>query len=156
ALTMPFAFSFYGTNYTIVCASSNGALYFVPDAATCNAVSADFANTDLSVAGPPGDLPAALPFWTDLTFQVPGAGAVYYQTIGASPNRRFIVQWSNAYPSSSPNPVNFQVILSEGSNNIAFQYQTVTLGAGNVYNNGALSTVGVRGPGAVTNGKQIQ
>ena len=29
-LTLPFAFVFYGQSYTVVCASSNGALYFVP------------------------------------------------------------------------------------------------------------------------------
>jgi uncharacterized protein (TIGR03437 family) len=156
ALTLPFSFNFYGTNYTIVCPSSNGAIYFVPNANTCNSVSADFANVDLSVATTPLDLPAALPFWTDLTFQVPGAGAVYYQTIGAAPNRRFVVQWSNAYPSSSPNPVNFQVILTETSNTIAFQYQTVDLGTGNVYTKGSLSTVGIRNNGAPGNGEQIQ
>jgi uncharacterized protein (TIGR03437 family) len=155
ALTLPFSFTFYGTGYTVVCASPNGALYFVPNAGACNSVGADFANTDLSVAATPADLPAALPFWTDLTFQVPGAGAVFYQTIGTTPNRRFIVQWNNAYPSNSPNPVNFQAILTETANTVAFQYQTVDLGAGNVYNKGALSTVGIRATGAVGNGKEI-
>src|SRR5215475_941908 len=29
ALTIPFTFQFYGRAYTVVCASSNGALYFV-------------------------------------------------------------------------------------------------------------------------------
>ncbi len=153
ALNLPFTFQFYGVNYTIVCASTNGALYFVPDTTTCAGEPNDFANTDLSVAGPPGNLPAALPFWTDLTFQVPGAGAIYYQTIGASPSRQFIVQWSNAYPQGSPNPVNFQLILAESSNSITFQYQTVTLGAGNPANNGALATAGIRSRNGAVNGQ---
>src|SRR5579859_8290416 len=58
ALTMPFSFTFYGTSYTIICASSNGALYFVPNATACAnvAVANDAFNTDLSVAGTPNDL----------------------------------------------------------------------------------------------------
>jgi uncharacterized protein (TIGR03437 family) len=156
ALTLPFTFKFYGTSYTLVCASSNGALYFVPDSATCVGIAAanDFANTDLSVAGPPQDPPAALPFWTDLTFGVPGAGAVYYQSFGIAPNRRFVVQWSNAY--ANANPVTFEVILAEGTNALTFQYQTVTLGGGNPASNGGLSTIGVRNAGGVSNSQQIQ
>src|SRR5262245_19573203 len=106
-LTLPFAFQFYGTSYTLVCVSSNGAVYFVTSDPQCVGLN-DFANTDLSVVGPPNDRPAVLPLWSDLTFQVAGAGAVYYQTVGSSPSRQFIVQWNNAYPQGSQNPVTFQ------------------------------------------------
>ena len=102
-LSLPFSFQYYGQPYTTVCASSNGLLTFVA-AANCGS-SVDFANTDLSVAGPPGDVAAIMPYWSDLTFQVPGGGAVYYRTAGTSPNRQFIVQWQNAYPQGSANPV---------------------------------------------------
>src|SRR5690242_13137293 len=80
-LTLPFTFQFYGQNYTLVCVSSNGLMTFVASAAACTP-GIDFANTDLTATAPPGDSPTLLPFWTDLTFQVPGAGAVYYQTQG--------------------------------------------------------------------------
>lgn len=154
ALTMPFAFKFYGTSYTSVCVSSNGALYFVPSASACSGLS-DFANTDLSAEAIPGNLPALLPLWSDLTFEVAGGGGVFYQAIGAPGARRFIVQWSNAYPQGSPNPVTFEAILSEGTNNILFQYKTVKLGDGNRARNGAQATVGIRNAGAPTNLQQI-
>jgi len=153
-LTLPFGFQFYGQTYSIVCVSSNGLLTFVTNLSAC-VNTADFANTDLASAGPPGNPPAILPFWMDLTFQVPGGGSVFYQVTGASPNRKFIVQWNNAYPLGSPNPVTFEVILSEGANQILFQYQTTNLGSGNPASNGGMATVGIRDAGGNTNGRQI-
>jgi hypothetical protein len=153
-LTLPFTFQFYGQGYTLVCVSSNGAVYFVPSDAACVGLN-DFANTDLSVVGPPNDHPAVLPLWSDLTFQVAGAGAVYYQTLGASPNRRFVVQWTDAYPQGSQNPVTFQAILSEGSHAILFQYKTVNLGSGNRATNGGEATVGIRNTQALTTQQQV-
>jgi hypothetical protein len=155
ALTLPFSFQFYGHAYTSVCASANGALYFVDAASACSGFN-DFANTDLTSTATPNDLAAALPFWTDLTFQVPGAGAVFYQTLGVPGGRRFIVQWNNAYPQGSPNPVTFQVVLTEGTNRILFQYQTVGLGGVNPASNGGQATVGIRNAGGLTSQQQIE
>jgi hypothetical protein len=67
-----------------------------------------------------------------------------------------VVQWSNAYPQGSPNPVTFQVVLSETTNKILFQYQSVGLGDGNPATNGRLATVGIRNAGALTNNQQIE
>ena len=153
-LTLPFAFSFYGVSYTVLCASSNGALYFVNAASACAGFS-DFANVDLSTNAAPNDFPSVLPFWTDLTFDLPGAGSVFYQTIGTPGSRRFVVQWSNAYPQGSANPVTFQVILSETSNRILFQYQAVTLGDANPATGGGLATIGIRNGGAPGNQQQV-
>jgi hypothetical protein len=155
ALTMPFGFKFYGQTYTVVCASSNGALYFVTTGDLCGGFN-DFANTDLTGTLTPNDFAAVLPFWTDLTFQVQGAGGVYYQTLGASGSRRFVVQWHNAYPQGSPNPVTFQVVLFEGSTKILFQYQTVGLGQGNPASNGGRATIGIRNAGGLTSSQQLQ
>lgn len=152
-LTLPFAFTFYGQSYTRVCVSSNGAIYFAPSAASCTGVN-DFANIDLALTTP-NDWPAVFPYWTDLTFQAPGAGSVFYQTQGAAGGRRFVVQWNNAMPGSSSSPVTFQAILSEGTNTIAFQYKTVTLGAGNPASNGAQATVGIRNSGGNTSNKLL-
>lgn len=142
ALTIPFGFTFYGSSYTQVCASSNGAIYFVSAASTCSSLN-DFANIDLSGASPAPDLPALYPFWTDLTFQDPGAGSVFYQTIGTPGNRRFIVQWNTALPQGDTSGVTFEVILSEGTNAVSFQYRTVALGGGDANANGATATVGI-------------
>ena len=153
-VTLPFPFQFYTQSYTLVCASANGLLTFVTSPAAC-APTVDFANTDLTSTAVPGDPPAVLPFWMDLTFQVSGGGAVYYQTQGTPGSRRFVLEWSNAYPQGSANPVTFEAILYEGSNKVLFQYQTVDLGAGNPASDGALATVGIRDAGGNTNGRQI-
>jgi hypothetical protein len=155
ALTIPFAFRFYGKSYTIACASSNGALYLVDLATACDGFF-DFNNTDISSTSTPNDFAAVLPFWSDLTFQVSGGGSVFYQTIGTPGSRKFIVQWKDAYPQGSLNPVTFQVILHEGSNRILFQYQNVDLGNVNPTSNGGRATIGIRNVGAVTNQQQIE
>lgn len=155
SVTLPFSFSFYGAAYTQVCISSNGAAYFLADPNTCSAVT-DFANSDLTAGAPSPDQAAILPLWSDLTFQTAGAGSVFYQTLGTAPNRRFIIQWHNAYPQGSANPVTFQAVLSETSGAVSFQYQTVTLGGGNPADNGAQATIGIRNAGAQTTQQQIQ
>lgn len=153
-LTIPFSFQFYGQAYTSICASTNGLLTFVANAGACG-TAVDFANTDLTVAGPPGDSPAILPFWTDLSFQVPGGGALYYQTIGTAGNRKFIVQWNNAYPLGSSSPVTFEVVLSEASSQILFQYRTVNLGPADLASNGGQATIGIRAASGNSNNQQI-
>src|SRR6185312_16240116 len=154
-VTLPFSFQFYGTAYTDICVSSNGAAYLLSNPAVCAGI-LDFVNTDLSAGAPPSDLPALFPLWSDLTFQTPGAGSVLYQTLGTAPNRRFIIQWNNAYPQGSANAVTFQVILNETTNAVSFQYQTVSLGSGNPATSGATATVGIRNAAAQTTGQQLQ
>lgn len=156
ALTLPFPVRFYGQTYPMACVSTNGALYLVASVNACSGFDADFANNDVTAVPVPNDVPALLPFWSDLTFQVPGAGAVFYQTLGAAPSRRFVVQWHQAYPQGSPNPVTFQVVLGEGLPGILFQYQQVELGGGNAADRGGLATIGIRNAGAVTTGQRLQ
>lgn len=155
-LTLPFAFTFYGVPYSIGCVSTNGALYFVNAASQCSGFEADFANVDVSAAAVPNDRPAALPYWSDLTFQVAGAGSILYQTLGSAPTRRFVVQWNNAYPQGSQNPVTFQAVLHEGSNRLFFQYKNVALGAADPARNGARATVAIRNAGSPANNQHLE
>jgi len=157
-LTLPFSFQFYGQSYTMVCVSSNGLAYFVTSSAFCGSASqiVDFANTDLTSTAVPGDLPAIAPFWMDLTFSPAGAGAVYYQTVGSSPNRQFIIEWYNAFPAGTLSPVTFEAVLNEGSNNVLFQYQTVNLGNSNATSNGGKATIGIRNTGGNGNNQEIE
>jgi hypothetical protein len=158
ALALPFGFTFFGTSYTNLCVSSNGAAYFNNTAGACAAV-ADFANTDLSSTPTPGDQASVFPLWSDLVLAGPGAG-VFYQVQGAQGSRKFIVQWNNAYPLSkedgvSPNAMTFEMILFEGSNQILFQYKTVDLGASNEASRGAQATIGIRDAGSVERPPQV-
>jgi hypothetical protein len=154
-LALPFPFHFYGNMYDAVCVSSNGALYFIANGAACTGF-VDFANLDLTAATPPGDPAAAFPYWSDLTFQVPGGGAVLYHTLGVAGSRRFVVQWNDAFPVDSLNPVTFQAVLVEGTNRILFQYRTVDLGDDNPASRGGAATIGIRAPAGLASAEQIQ
>lgn len=160
ALTLPFAFSFYGTSYSVVCASTNGAVYFTSDAANCtsfnNATVTDFQNSDISSSATAADMPAVFPFWSDLSFADAGSGSVFYATIGTTGNRRFIVQWQNVTPAASSAGVTFQVVFAEGTNSITFQYKNVALGAGDTNTRGGAATVGIRNTAGQTDNKFIQ
>ena len=80
---------------------------------------------------------------------------MFYQTVGAAGSRRFVIQWKNAYPQGSPNPVTFEVILSELTHRVVFQYESVGLGSGNAASNGRQATVGIRNTQGPVNQQQI-
>jgi len=148
-ISLPFSFRFYGIGYTSLCVSTNGLLSF----GSC--VANDFTNLDLTVQSPAGNQPLIAPFWSDLTFAVPGAGSVVYQTLGSAPNRQFVLQWNNATVLNVSGNLNFQTILNEGSNNILFQYQNVGSASAAV-SNGAGATVGIRNTDGQINGNRLQ
>jgi hypothetical protein len=149
-----FGFKFYGVTYSNLCVSTNGLISF-------GGCWRDFANIDFTQQAPAagGDLPMIAPFWTDLTFNWPGAGGIAYQTSGTAGSRKLIVQWKNVYGLNSPGPLNFQVILTEGTNRILLQYAGVEPGLATL-DKGASATVGIRATGGqVTtagNGNRLQ
>ncbi len=156
-LQLPFPFTLYSTTYTWICVSTNGAAWLITDPAACQQMAGiDFANADLTAASSPHDLAAILPLWSDLEFVSPGAGSVFYQTIGSTGSRRYVIQWNKAFPQGSARPVTFEAILSELGNTITFQYQTVVLGGGNPASAGATATVGIRNMGGRDSGQQLQ
>ncbi|MGH7651396.1 MAG: HYR domain-containing protein [Gemmatimonadaceae bacterium] len=119
-----FTFKFFANNYNIVHISSNGFLGFT------NSIRDGFAGGTIPNAldAPYNNLIALA--WTDLNPSA--AGASYsYALIGTSPNRKFVVQWSNVpeydlgsnpiagkMPASPPGHVTGQIVLSETSNDI--------------------------------------
>ncbi len=149
-----FDFSFYGTSYGSLFADSNGLLTFGdPDPFRL------FENRSLTATGPLGvmpNLPLIAVLWDDWNFSRPGADAVYYQTLGDPGGRRFVVQWNNAVPfDPGTSPATFQVVLSEGSNDILFRYADVLTGSAST-NNGASATVGIRDVSGNANGRNLQ
>ena len=148
-LTLPFGFKFYGTTYTSLCASSNGLITFG------GCPTDDMTTRDLTAQPTPSNLPVIAPFWMDLTFAVPGSGSLYYQTIGNTGSRQFVMQWSNVHALNGQDSLNFEVVLRESTNTIWFQYSKVDSGDPAV-NQGAGATVGIAGPGALTNKFRLQ
>jgi len=141
-LELPFPFTFYGTTYEEITASSNGNLQFstenidylnacvtLPEPADEtvsedeDAAADETANAGLVVADM-GDMIA--PYWTDLDLRF--YGYLETEVVGETPNRIFVIEWDNIPPfdGEPEDGVTFAVQLFEGSNNIVFLYQDVT------------------------------
>ncbi len=123
SLNLPFAFTYWGavvaagTSTTI---SSNGWYSLV--AATSSLLPTSFPGT----GAPNGTL---MPHGDDLTFMNGNSSprAVCWVTLGAAPNRQFVVEWSHAayYSMDSPGytgDLMFEVVLTETTNTIDFIY----------------------------------
>ena len=148
AITLPFAFPFYGSASTNLCIGNNGELRF--GLATCS--SSPYNNAALPTANLAK--PAVLPYWDDM---LPN-GTVYYGTVGTSPTRQFIVEYKNKFVyGDGGNPAGqvgatFEVIFNEADGTIAFEYQTSSFGgAGANYDNGVSATVGLQSNAGLAN-----
>jgi subtilisin family serine protease len=128
-LALPFAFDFYGTDYTELAVATNGTLYF-EDAYL------GYGNTSI-----PGSSGYAVErfiahLWDDLVVH---PGAVYYQSLGSM----FIIEYYQVSGCClSPDSATWQVILFQNGN-ILFQYRDVTWG--DPRDNGGSATIGIQG-----------
>ncbi|HEY9205943.1 MAG TPA: PEF-CTERM sorting domain-containing protein [Candidatus Methanoperedens sp.] len=130
-----FPFNFYGQDYSQVNISNNGLVFATNPSGV-------FSNAPIGSTGIHNFI---APFFDDLVTWG-SADAIYYQTLGTTPNRKFIVEWNNNQGYySTPSGITFEAILYEGSNNILFQYKDVDFQAA-YYNNGVSATVGIEGP----------
>ncbi|NSW95810.1 MAG: hypothetical protein HPY62_13965, partial [Bacteroidales bacterium] len=110
-----FNFTFFGNTYTQFYVTSNGLVLF-------GAGSTDGTEDPIPTAATPNNFIAA--FWDDLT--VDGSGNILYTTVGASPNRKLIIQSRNMgfYP-FPPFFGTFSVILYETTNVVQVQYRLI-------------------------------
>lgn len=114
AIPLGFAFPFYGVSYTDVYFSTNGLI-------TLGSGSYDYSNDDIPNANTPNLLIA--PYWDDLCvdYGVYNTGAIYYQSLGSSPDRQFVVEWWQVSRLGSTYEMTFEAILNE-TGEIWFQY----------------------------------
>lgn len=132
-LDLPFPFTFYGTTYTQLHASSNGNLQF----GSGNPYFSNSCMNEGPVVGM-GDMIA--PFWDDL--DLTSFGFLEYDVVGETPNRIFVLEWDNIPRFDEPDDrVTFAVQLFEGSQDILFLYEDVTMLEGN---NGSGATIGIQ------------
>lgn len=133
-LALPFVFTFYGTDYTELQASSNGNLQFGNG-------NAWYLNSCLTDAPVPdmGDMIA--PYWDD--FDLTLTGFLETEVVGEEPNRIFVVEWDDVvrYDGDPEASVTFSVQLFEGSNDILFLYEDVS---SLVEGNGRSATIGLQ------------
>jgi uncharacterized repeat protein (TIGR01451 family) len=144
-INIGFFFNYYGTDYSQLAIGNNGLLF--SGAGTWQYINQPITQT-------PGIHGFIAPYWDDIVTWG-SAGAIYYQTIGTAPNRKFVVEWyKNGHYHDSSEWITFEAILYEGTNNILFQYQDVTFGTvwGAVggdnppYDYGGSATVGIEDP----------
>lgn len=110
-----FSFTFYGNSYSQFYVTSNGLVMF-------GGSSGDYTEDPIPNTSTPNNFIAA--FWDDLVINA--AGRILYTTIGAAPNRKCIIQWTNmGFWSSTVLVGTFSVILYEGSNDIQIQYRSI-------------------------------
>jgi hypothetical protein len=132
-LALPFPFTFYGTTYNQVQATSNGTLHF-------GQTSLQYNNVCLS-EGPAGGLGDMIaPFWDDLDLRA--HGFLEHETVGSAPERVFVIEWDDVPRfDSDEDRATFAVQLFEGSNGIVFLYQDVAMFEGH---NGSSATIGIQ------------
>ncbi|MFZ2339596.1 MAG: gliding motility-associated C-terminal domain-containing protein [Bacteroidales bacterium] len=110
-----FNFTFYGNTYNRFYVTSNGLVMF-------GSGSNDYTEDPIPSPSSPNNFIA--PFWDDIVINP--SGKILYTSIGASPNRKCIIQWTNmGFYSSTVLMGTFSVILYEGSNNIQIQYRSI-------------------------------
>lgn len=127
SVALPFPIEFHGQSYTSGWVHTNGLVSF---GAVHGAVDA-WANPTMPTAAAPNAVVA--PFWDD--FEVDGSASVRTQTLGAAPNRSFVVEWRNVgFRPTNTERVTFEVMFHEDGR-IAFHY-------------GAMSTPTQTGAGA--------
>jgi hypothetical protein len=134
SINIPFAFNFYGVDYSTVFFSDNGLITFG---------SGTSSNTNGSLSTSPSQAAIAV-LWDDLET---GSDGVKWQVLGSAGNRRLVIQWDNVryWTSSGAGTftLNFQAVLFEGSNIVQLNYDNL---AGNITsrNEGASATVGIK------------
>jgi hypothetical protein len=116
--TLPFTFVYDGVNYTQITISTNGAIGM----GTLNpSYSNNLASTTVR--------PVLAPLWDDLYDDA--TSNIQYTTLGSSPNRTFVIQWTGIlWYYSGGTRQNFQIRLYETTNVIQFIYGAMLPPAG--------------------------
>ena len=114
AVALPFPFRFYGTEYNQAWVATNGHVNFL-------ALNTAFTNAAIPVTTTPNA--AIYSFWDDL-FVDPTA-SVRTATLGAAPNRRFVIEWRNVqFFSDATRRIDVNVVLHENGQ-ILTQYRNL-------------------------------
>src|SRR5665647_2284242 len=112
-----FNFTYFGISYSQFYVSSNGLVLFTSDAT-------NISDTEVAIPDPSGPNNFIAAFWDDLV--VDGTGKILYTTIGAAPNRKLVIQFTNMGFYGAPAFMGtFEVILNETTNIIQVQYRLV-------------------------------
>lgn len=154
-----FSINLYGTAATQILISSNGFLALPGHNAT------SYTNTAIPNAAEPNGIVCGC--WDDLhpASGTSGGGTVRYQTIGAAPNRRFVVQYTGVwhYGMTATSAETFEILLDETTNVITTTCVTTPSsangGSGVSATRGIESAngqTGIQVPGPIVNGTSVR
>ncbi len=119
AVTLPFTFSFDNVNYTNIYASINGFL---------SLGTIDPGPGYWMINSPDTGFRVISGFDANLASHAVSTSELKYATLGTTPNRVFVMQWSNfGIPASNDLNASFQIRLYETSNKIDISYGNITL-----------------------------
>lgn len=142
-VTLPFPVNFYGGPSRRIAVGVHGAIGFGTDVSSLIGGTWD-QPLPIASAANSGVYPVIAPLWMRLDASY---GAIYTATLGSAPNRRFVVEWydravfAGAGP-ADPRGATFEVVFSEGSDEIVFQYLHTTFEDAS-YDHGLQASVGV-------------
>jgi hypothetical protein len=141
-ITPPFPIAFGGGSFTTLQVGGNGTISFT-DAYS------SFINGVIPGLSPPVPVTLVAPFWQDLYPVAGSAQNVYWGVVGTAPDRQLVVEWRNVRSfvchDDSAATVTFEVVFSEASGNILFQYADTIFGDDCYFQDaGARATVGVQ------------
>ncbi len=138
-LTIPFTFRFFGVDYTRVWPSTNGYAVFGATAPQDRPGGRDRFPAD------EGPLVAA--FWADLVLRAAPGSDLCVRTVGAAPDRQFVIEWLDAYHTTYDSThLTFEVVLTETTNTVDVIYNRLDPAGDTTaeYVRGALATIGLQ------------
>jgi subtilisin family serine protease len=146
-VTSPFPITYGGGSFTQLFISSNGTISFTDAFGDYQNASMPNQQTPPLVVRQPVTLVA--PLWQDL-FPVKGSSQnVFWDVVGAVPNRQLVVEWRDVRSflcrSDANATVKFQAVFFEGKSDVQFNYADAAFG-GNCMSQdyGAAATVGLQ------------
>lgn len=113
AITLPGTFTYYGTDFTTVRINSNGFLFF-------GGTNFTTAHMTLPFEGRPNN--DVMAYGEDLNPESGTQGTIHAQTVGS----RLVVQYTQVQHWASGFPETFQIILDTASDQITYQYHTLS------------------------------
>ncbi|NJN54395.1 MAG: hypothetical protein HC804_06355 [Anaerolineae bacterium] len=116
-LKLPFPFTFYGTTYNELAASSNGNIQF-------GNASPEYHNGCLNTAPANGMGDMVAPYWDDLDLRF--EGFLETELVGEAPNRIFVVEWDEVPRYESGDVLTFEVQLLKAVRTLCFSTRKST------------------------------
>ncbi len=136
---IPWTFSFFGAPQRFIWPTTNGFLHFGPTA-PANNLGGHAAIPD-TAAGP-----VIAPLWDDLVLRASPVSDLCVATLGATPDRRVVVEWLDAYRyGANESHITMEVILYERGSVIDFIYNRLEAPAGSATSvDGSRAAVGLQ------------